>query len=124
MADPAPEADLVAERGRTVIEDRVVQRLAQQASLEVPGVVPDGSGLDKIVGRALPEVSVTVAGHRTRISVEVAAVWPAPLADLAAAVRQHVAETVQVLTELDVDAVDVEVARLVRGPQPPERRTR
>ncbi|MGL5912210.1 MAG: Asp23/Gls24 family envelope stress response protein [Phycicoccus sp.] len=111
MADTTVAAE--SERGRTVVENRVVERIAARSCLDVTGVVRAGSDLDRLVGRRLPSASATVAGHRARLALEVAVTWPTPLADVAAQVRDHVAATVGDLAGLDVDAVDVEVARMV-----------
>ncbi|MGL5817904.1 MAG: Asp23/Gls24 family envelope stress response protein [Phycicoccus sp.] len=116
MADIATTAP--AERGRTVIEDRVVERIAARSCLDVAGVRATGSDLDRLVGRRLPNASATVAGHRARLALEVAVAWPSPLADTAAQVRDHVSTTVADLAGLEVDAVDVDITRMVAaGPE-------
>ncbi|MGL5930363.1 MAG: Asp23/Gls24 family envelope stress response protein [Dermatophilaceae bacterium] len=122
MADTALAAP--AERGRTVIEHRVVERIAARSCLDVAGVVRAGSDLDRLVGRRLPGVSATVAGHRARVALEVAVTWPTPLADVAARVRDHVSATVTGLAGLEVDAVDVEIARMAAAGSGDGRRVR
>lgn len=110
------------QRGRTVIEDTVLQRIAAYAAAEVPGVAPTGSGLDKVVGRLLPKADARVAGSRARVQLDIAVTWPHPLATVAATVREHVTERLQDLTGLTVDAVDVEVARVVPATESAQRR--
>lgn len=107
-----PLAD-AGERGRTVIADAVLERLAAHAALEVDGVVPTGSGLDTLVGRRLPKADGTVAGQRARVALDVALAWPHPVAAVAGQVREHVSSRLRELTGLDIDAVDVQVARVV-----------
>lgn len=110
------------ERGRTVIENAVLEHIASHAALEVPGVAATGSDLEKLIGRRLPKADAHIAGSRARVLVEVAIAWPHSLATVAAAVREHVTERLVELTGLDVDAVDVEVARVIHTTEPERRR--
>ncbi|WP_208972294.1 Asp23/Gls24 family envelope stress response protein, partial [Kineococcus rubinsiae] len=119
-ADPAAERGREAERGRRGtlrVADRAVERIAEAAALEVPGVAPSGAGtgtLGTALGRAYPRVGCQVAGRRVRADVEIATRWPQPADRVAAAVREHVTERLSTLAALDVDAVDVRVAEVVR----------
>lgn len=110
------------QRGRTVIQDTVLQRIATQEAAQVPGVAQTGSGLTKVVGRHLPKADAVVAGSRARVHVEIAVAWPHPLATVAASVREHVSARLTDLTGLSVDAVDVNVSRVVQAPEPVTRR--
>lgn len=110
------------QRGHTVIADTVVQRIAAYAAAEVEGVAGVASGLDRVIGRQLPKVDARVAGTRTRVHVHVAVSWPSPLPVVAASVREHVSQRLRDLTGLAVDAVDVDVARVVPAAEPPQRR--
>lgn len=104
-----------ARRGRTVIADRVVERIADSAVREVGPVArwDGGSGVSKYVTRSLPRVRATVAGQRARVSAQVAIVWPTPLDHAAAQIRDHVRARVQALSGLTVDAVDVRIMNIV-----------
>lgn len=104
------------ERGRTTVADRVVERVASISAHEVEAVIDTRAGWTKLVRRGLPRASAVVAGGRTRIEVEVAATWTSPLPQVAAQVRDHVSEQVQKMTGIDVAAVDVTVADVVRLP--------
>lgn len=110
------------QRGRTVIKEAVLQRIAAQAATEVHGVADSGSGLDKVIGRRLPKADARVAGTRARVAVGIAVAWPHPLATVAAGVREHVTERLRDLTGLSIDAVDVDVARVVRATESRPRR--
>lgn len=110
------------QRGRTVIEDAVLEHIAVHAALEVSGVTLTGSDLAKLVGRRLPKADAHVAGNRARVQVEVAVAWPHPIPAVASAVREHVTARLVELTGLSIDAVDVEVARVVHHTTPQERR--
>lgn len=113
LADPG-------HRGRLVIADRVVEKVASIAAAEVEGVVASGSGLGGLFGHRYPRADATVAGERARVHVEVAVSWPMPLAQVAAAVRQQVGRRLDELVGLAVDAVDVTAATLVTAsPHPP-----
>lgn len=120
MADAAlAEPD---QRGRTTIEDAVLEHIAVNAALEVDGVTATGSDLDKLIGRRLPKANAHVAGTRARVQVEIAAAWPHPVATVAAAVREYVTARLVELTGLDIDAVDVEVARVIHTSEQHRRR--
>ncbi|ROR92322.1 Asp23/Gls24 family envelope stress response protein [Nocardioides aurantiacus] len=113
---PAPE-----ERGRTVIADRVVERIASAAAGEVESTVDSRGGFGRLVRGRLPSAEAVVAGRTSRISVEVGAVWPASLSQLTARVRDHVGERVHTLTGVEVTAVDVTVADVVHSTAPSRR---
>ncbi len=112
-APPSREPAPPAERGHLDIRDRVVERVAERAALEVPGVVRHSGTLGRVTGRDLPRVDATVAGGRVRVRLDVAVEWPNPLPDTASAVRSTVAERLAALTGMTVDAVDVTAAHVV-----------
>lgn len=99
-------------RGDLTIADRVVDKIAARAAVDVRGVVPSGSGLDKVVGRRLPRVSTNTQGTQTRIRVDISTVWPRSAAQVCGEVRSAVTEAVSELAGLRVVAVDVSVARI------------
>lgn len=119
---PQPRGPVPAEdRGRTVIADRVVQRIAAAAAAEIETVVDSRGGLGRLVRGRLPSAEAVVAGTTSRISVEVGATWPTPLPVLAARVRDHVSERVHTLAGVEVTAVDVTVADVVHSAAPSRR---
>jgi len=134
----APGAEVLAEpgaRGRLEVADRVVQRIAEAAAAGVDGVAPrttsDGSLTGSVttavggaLGRSLPRASCVVAGSRVRVEVEVATLWPRPAAEVAARVRDGVAERLETLAGVRVDAVAVTVAKVVRATTPARARVR
>ena len=117
LADPG-------HRGRLVVADRVVEKVASIAAAEVDGVVASGSGLGGLLGHRYPRADATIAGERARVHVEVAVSWPMPLAQVAAAVRQQVRRRLDELVGLAVDAVDVTAATLVTASPHPSRSVR
>jgi uncharacterized alkaline shock family protein YloU len=109
-------------RGRLVIRDAVVARIASLAANEVPGVATQSGALSRVMGRGLPRVESTVAGGHVRARVDVAARWGHSLPELTAAVRDRVHERLASLTGLVVDGVDVHVAAVVTDEVAPESR--
>ncbi|SEB63921.1 Uncharacterized conserved protein YloU, alkaline shock protein (Asp23) family [Nocardioides exalbidus] len=117
MADTsltAPTAPVpAAERGRTVIADKVVERVASIATSEIEAVIDTRTGWTKLIRKGLPHAEAVVAGGTSKITVEVAATWPTPLDRVAAQVREHVTRQVADLTGVTVTRVDVTVADVV-----------
>jgi len=99
-------------RGQLTIADRVIDKIAGQAALDVAGVVSSGSGLDTMVGRRLPRVSANTRGDQTRVGVDIAVAWPRSAADVASHVRAAVSDAVSEYAGLKVVAVDVAVTRV------------
>lgn len=118
MADPATPLEPASapepgDRGRTAIAPKAVERLAVGATREVDAGTSVRRGLTGLLGGRLPRADAVVAGATSRVSVEVAAVWPESLPELALRVREHVRERVATLSGMDVTAVDVTVAEVV-----------
>lgn len=116
---PTP-LNLPGQRGRTIIAERVVTKVAAQAVSEVEqtgGVAREliGIPLGRQSGAGQARVSAHIDGHLTMIELRLAVNYPAPVRTLAREVRRHVIEQVTRLTGLEVRHVDIEVARLLRG---------
>lgn len=110
------------ERGTLDLRLRAVERAARQAALDVPGSVRHEGLLARVNG-GLPRASVTLQAGSCHVEVDVAAVWPAPVADLAARVRTAVFEQTSRTTGAHVTAVDVTVHAVTGGgTQPGHRR--
>ncbi|WP_328291266.1 Asp23/Gls24 family envelope stress response protein [Kineococcus sp. NBC_00420] len=112
-------------RGSLEVKDKAVERIAAAAVLQVPGVIAAGEAtgtIATVLGRAYPRVDVHVAGRRARVHVDVVTAWPRSAAEVAAAVRAHVSDRLHALADLDVDAVDVAVAKVIRPTTPDRRR--
>ena len=123
MAEQAEQrATAAGDRGSLTVADRVIERLATIAALEVDGVVRTGSAVDRALGRQYPKAEAHVAGGHARVTVEVAVRWPAPLADLAGHVRDQVRDSLTTLANVQVDAVDVVAAKMVIAATTPRRR--
>jgi uncharacterized alkaline shock family protein YloU len=120
VAVPSTPLTVPGQRGRTIIADRVVTKIATQAVAEVGqtgGAARQLIGLT--VGRQTGEgparVSVRVNGNLVMIQMRLSLAYPAPVRSLTREVRRHVMEQVTALTGLEVRHVDIEVARLLPG---------
>ncbi|NYD20516.1 Asp23/Gls24 family envelope stress response protein [Kineococcus aurantiacus] len=112
-----PQRDEMGSRGTLELKDRAVERIVQAAAGEVPGVAgphDDTSRVGNALGRSNPRVDCQVAGRRVRAEVHLTTLWPQPAARVAAAVRDHVADRLRTLADLEVDSVEVHVTKVVR----------
>ena len=110
VGSPSAAADM-EQRGRLHVADRVIERIATHAAVQIDGVTRTGSGLDKVVGLDLPRADSTVAGDQVRLSIDIAIGWPHGAGEVARSVRHEVTRQVGNLTGLNVAAVHVNVAR-------------
>ncbi len=113
----------------------VVAKLAARAAVELDGVGAaatrvlgkelSGGGLDKLGLRSseigtLPACSARVDGQLAFVDLTMSVRYPAPVRQVAAAVREQVISRVGQLTGLQVVEVDITVPALVRElPRPP-----
>lgn len=104
VVTPLPSA-----RGRTVIDDRVRQRVVERAVLSVPGVVPRRT---VIPGRTLPVVAIDGDRRAETVAIQIAAVWPVATADVLEAVRTAVADELSATLAERPERVDVTITRV------------
>jgi uncharacterized alkaline shock family protein YloU len=95
-------------RGNLSVRAQALQHIVETVALEVPGVVRTSGGLPG-VRTGSPRASVRVRGTSARVSLEVACRWPAPVADVAARVRDHVLDHASGLSGVRLASVDVTV---------------
>ncbi|MDF5753366.1 Asp23/Gls24 family envelope stress response protein [Spongiactinospora sp. TRM90649] len=111
-----PATDVPPERrGRTIIPEAVVARIAAGAAREVEGV------LDVRRRGVVPwneRSRADVDGGLAMLSLDVSVAYPAPLRTLTDRIRNHVAARVHYLTGLAVGHVDIEVTSMVPGQRP------
>ena len=115
--------------GTITVADDVVAKIASRASLEVDGVGAaatrllgkelSGGPLDKLGMKrselgALPRCSAQVDGHLAFVDLTVSVRYPAPVRQVAAAVREQVTRKVGELAGVQVVEVDITVPALVR----------
>lgn len=111
--EPAPPAA----RGRTVIAQRVLEKIASQAAVEISAAGGRSGGMLGLGGRvdleARPSATVQLSGQTATVAVSVGVSYPSPLKTVGDDIRRHVADRVDRLTGITVRRVDVEIAWLV-----------
>ncbi|MFF9675765.1 Asp23/Gls24 family envelope stress response protein [Streptomyces eurythermus] len=121
---PAPATGLPppAERGATVIPDRVVARIAAQAARTAQArraAVPPGPGTP-----STPSATAAVRTGSVRLHLAMDLPYPADLAYVCERIQRDVAERVAHLTGLRVGEVTLTVRRLVTAADPGRGRVR
>lgn len=120
------------ELGLVSISDRVVEKMASQAAVEVPDA---GAAAPRVLGRsvpgagvfgarqtsltALPKTSADVDGSVVVLDLSISVRWPASVPEVSSAVREHVRARVSELTGLTVTEVAISVTDLVTRLAPP-----
>ena len=103
------------ERGSTEASPRSLRRVVRQAALSVSGSVEHTSGLNRLTGRSYPRVEVGTGRNRVSAEVHIAAVWPAPVTELATSVRSAIRDVLKAHTAAESIQVDVHVGAVVPG---------
>ena len=104
--------------GSVTVEPEVLETIARQAVLEVPGVVRIAEkDVDRLLGLTGKSVVVTVHDGRVRVELHVIAGPNISLLRLGQAVQYEVTRAVQQMIGMPVDAVNVHVEDVVY-PQP------
>ncbi|MEU9107217.1 Asp23/Gls24 family envelope stress response protein [Streptomyces xanthophaeus] len=110
-ADAAPARVPAAERGATVIPDKVVARIAARAAREAltgqTGAPPARLGL------AAPRSTVAVSGGSARLGLSLDLPYPIDIAAASRAVQDYVGERVAQLTGMRVTEVTLTIQHLV-----------
>lgn len=122
-----------SELGRIEISSKAVEKIAALAAVEIPDA---GGAAARLLGRpvpgaghlgirgsslqTLPKVSADVDGQLGFLDVELSVRWPAPIAQVTEAVRQHLSDRVGNLVGLDIREVNIRVVDLI-GATPPAR---
>jgi len=115
-----PRPDDPADRGETLIHDRVVQRIVSASAAEVSGT---GGAQRRVLGVAVsgadrPVAQADVNGNVVTARVSLSMSYPSPVREIAAQVRGRVSQRVEELTGLRVAEVDVVVDALVPDVEP------
>ncbi|MFJ4776285.1 Asp23/Gls24 family envelope stress response protein [Streptomyces sp. NPDC088762] len=109
-----------AERGATVIPDKVVARIAARAAREaLRGQAGTGTAHREL---AAPRASVAVAGGSARLGLTLDLPYPADLAGAAREVQHYVGERVALLTGMKITEVTVVIEHLVSAAGHEQRR--
>ena len=132
LAVPGSQAGRT-ELGMIGINDRVVEKMAARAAVEIPDA---GAAAPRVLGRsvtgaaalgarttsltALPKSSADIDGSIVILDLSISVRWPASVPEVTSAVREHVRGRVHELTGLTVTEVSISVTDLVtRLPGPP-----
>lgn len=111
----APARPDPASRGRLVVEDRVVERIAAQAAAEVDRATGSPHrvlGLPLGGSRDRPQVSAHVDWPVATVAVTMSVVWPSPVLEVTEQVRRHVEDRLAALAGVRTAGVDVHVTAL------------
>ncbi|MFC4605015.1 DUF6286 domain-containing Asp23/Gls24 family envelope stress response protein [Rhodococcus kronopolitis] len=116
--DPGAEEDSALDRergarGRLVLKDRAIAKIAVAAALQVPGVVRQSGGLLQLSGRELPRAEVSMGTDSVAIALYLAVTWPCPVAALSREVHRQVGEQIESLGGLSMETLHVVVAAAV-----------
>ncbi|RAV32814.1 Asp23/Gls24 family envelope stress response protein [Corynebacterium heidelbergense] len=114
-SEPQGTGERATSQTHTEINDRIVDRIARQAALSVPGVVADSSGMNKLPGRGLPRFDIdrATADSAIYITAHIAVQWPCPVVAVAQTARETIAEWLEHYTGVAVLAINVEVEEVV-----------
>ncbi len=121
------------ELGMNSHNDRVVEKMAARAAVEIPDA---GAAASRFLGRMagasalgvrqtsltdLPKTSADVDGSLVILDLSISVRWPASVPEVASAVRENVRSRVSELTGLTVTEVSISVTALVTELPPPPR---
>ncbi|MCT1353852.1 MULTISPECIES: Asp23/Gls24 family envelope stress response protein [unclassified Gordonia (in: high G+C Gram-positive bacteria)] len=99
--------------GTLTVADRVIEKIAARAALDIPGVVRHRGGVGSVLGvvgeRSFPDAAVHAGG--ARITLSLALEWPCAVAEVSRSTRDHVAAEVERLAGIVPLRVDVTVSK-------------
>jgi len=100
-------------RGRTSIENRVVEKTAAQSALEIDHVHGVSHRVTRVftAGQTV-QTHAWIDGHLARLQVNIEVDYPAPVKQVTRQVRQHIRERVNQLCGLTIVDLDIRVVAL------------
>lgn len=120
------DRDELRRRGRLVLSEQVIEKVAGQATAEVAtasgrsgGVLGIGSDADT---NARAKVSVDLSADSADLDIAVGIAYPGSLRDAAQQIRDHVTSRVHELTGVTVRRVDIDIAFLTATSDAGQRR--
>ncbi|WGW11727.1 Asp23/Gls24 family envelope stress response protein [Saxibacter everestensis] len=103
-------------RGKLVIAEKVIEKVASQAAADLADVGSPGRGFLGMGPRqdfdARPKVDVELSGNIATIALDIGVRYPVPLRSATERVREQVRERVHALTGVEVRQVDIVVSWL------------
>jgi uncharacterized alkaline shock family protein YloU len=112
------DSELVTDRGRTVVADPVVAKIAGVAAQEIDGVHAMGGTGARVIGAVKDRlggasqnqgVSVEVGERQAAIDLTLVVEYGVSITDLAQGVRDNVIDRVETMTGLEVKEVNIDV---------------
>lgn len=104
-------------RGKLVIAEKVIAKVASQAATELSAVGSGAGGFLGVGARsdfdARPKVDVELSGRIATLTLDIGVRYPTPLREATARVRRHVSDRVRLLTGVEVRQVDIEISWLL-----------
>ncbi len=91
------------------VRTKAIEHIVERVVTETPGTVAHRTTMRSLRGSNLPRAAITMHGGSARISVDVACVWPSPLAEIAARVRDAVLREAPRMAGAHVRSVDVRI---------------
>jgi uncharacterized alkaline shock family protein YloU len=115
-AGSLPDAGGPESRGRTVLDHKVVEKIASQVAGEESFAGGTSGGFLGLGAHAdfaaRPQASVELAGNIAALTVEVGLLYPVPLRQATEQLRRRISERVTALTGVQVRQVDITVSWL------------
>ena len=103
-------------RGRTVLDRKVVEKIAGQVASEESFAGGSSGGFLGIGAHsdfsARPKVTVELAGNIAVLGVEIGLLYPVPLRQVTEQLRRRISERVTALTGVEVRQIDITVSSL------------
>ncbi|RVW01807.1 Asp23/Gls24 family envelope stress response protein [Rhodococcus spongiicola] len=110
VAERSVKVDEPDTRGRLILRDRAIARIATTAALEVPGVVVQRGGLTRITGRDLPRADISTGSHSVAVNLYLGVQWPCDVPELTRRVHRKVGDQVETLTGMPLHQLGVFIA--------------
>ncbi len=113
-------------RGRTVLDRKVLEKIASQVASEESFAGGSSGGFLGIGAHsdlsARPKVTVELAGNIAVLSVEIGLLYPVPLRQVTEQLRRRIGERVNALTGVEVRQIDITVSWLIPADESTGRR--
>ena len=106
-------SEIGPEEGKVSISREVIATIAGIAATEVDGIAPPKGEAFPRGEAARKLVETQLAEGRVRIGIKVAVIYGHPVHEVVQKLQEKIKEEVEKMTALPVEAVDVEVTRVV-----------
>jgi uncharacterized alkaline shock family protein YloU len=106
-------SELGPDEGKVSISRDVIATIAGLAAAEVEGIAPPKGEAFPRGEAARKLVETHLADGRVRIAIKVSVIYGHPVHEVAQKLQERIKEEIEKMTALPVEAVDVEVTRVV-----------